>query len=562
MGLCISKMDNSQQYDDLVYEGWLYNCADEFEKSLDVFNIAISLDPHREIAHMYRGVALRFLGKLDEGIKSYEQALKINPNYIYAIQNIAYAKAKDSGNVQSQEYLSVADKVIKFKAVTHDDYIGKSFAYEKLGNIDKQIEMMKEALKLDANPMTYFNLGVVLDAQGKHAEAEGAYRSSLDLKKEAKVCYNLAIVREKMGDGDDAIALFMEAIKLNPKDPLSYSALGSTLYYNGKETEAIKFLNKAFEVYQDPANHDGLCADNHAYLEAVFSHERAELLAKFTELSAANAKIIEFDVSAASSSEKDAVQKLNREGTRLKEQNKAALDKLPQMLDADTGSIQAIVMQLLQQNIAYQARLDAIEAPTKYVLSLKATPKLHHYYDGLVYTITAAYTSSQVTEAGNHAVDTSNIGVSIIAGVASLAPIGGNIIGKAINTGYGVIKTAAVKREAAQVSKIASTPGECEKLVLHLSMKLTIDPSKSDEINHIAERPMQDLGLFAKFMHWGEGFCNKINGEHFVSPEAKLGRNDALKVLDAIVEGRIDLEARDSLVEQFCACVMGYADDA
>ena len=33
-------------------------------------------------------------------------------------------------------------------------------------------------------------------------------------------------------------------------------------------------------------------------------------------------------------------------------------------------------------------------------------------------------------------------------------------------------------------------------------------------------------------------------------------------MLDAIVEGRIDLEARDSLVEQFCACVMGYADDA
>ena len=405
----------------------------------------------------------------------------------------------------------------------------------------------------------------MLAEQERYVEAEGAYRSSLDLKKEAKVCYNLAIVREKMGDGDDAIALFMEAIKLNPKGPLSYSALGSTLYYNGKETEAIKFLNKAFEVYQDPANHDGLCADNHAYLEAVFSHERAELLAKFTELSAANAKIIEFDVSAASSSEKDAVQKLNREGTRLKEQNKAALDKLPQMLDADTGSIQAIVMQLLQQNIAYQARLDAIEAPTKYVLSLKATPKLHHYYDGLVFTFTAAYTSSQVTMAGVHSIDTSNVGVSMAAGLLSAAPFGG-MAAEVLKVGHAAVKTAVVKREAAKVSHVAATPGECEKLVLHLSMKLTMNPTKSDEIEHIAEHaPLRDAGIFAKLKSLGDDFKAKVNGDRYKAPEAKLGRDDALKMLVAIEDGYVVRDTYDtieSLAGKLCAYVIDDGFDA
>ena len=592
MGICTSKVDRSQQYSDYIYDAERYNRNEDFRKSLAMCDEAISLNPRGEIAYIYRGIALRKLCKLEEGIASYKNALEINPNYIYATYCIAYANAKDNGNIESPEFLLVLDQVINFRAKTFDDYIAKSLAYECLGDIDKHIEMARSALKLkeDAityynladtlceqgkyveaesayrdslkikeDALTYYNLGHMLSEQGKYVEAESAYRDSLKIKEDAATYTNLGNVYKKLGDYTKAETSYNSALSMDESDPLTYAGLGQALYRRGDEQKAIETLNKAFEVYTDPSNQKHLSEANHKGLQEIFSHERAELLKKFEELSAI--KIEPIDETHLDPVEKYYVKEFNQKAIAAEEAKKAVESKyVTQSFDQkQTLTISVADMQaMIQYCLPLMAEKKAIE-------QINAQKSTSYYHHGLVSTLTTAYTSSQITVSGDHAIDTSNIAVKAVATVAKVAPFGGAILAGAITGGYAAYKTSVVSKKACHIYNIASTPGECEELARHLSMKLTLHPKKLYEINHVHEYK-ESSGIFSGLVSTLEGFVGgistKIHGKIFDHKESELGRDDALKILVAIEEGKIGRDfgdTEDILIGQFCSCVLGDA---
>jgi choline-sulfatase len=87
------------------------------------------------------------------------------------------------------------------------------------GNLPRSIQLMREAVALDAAPASYWNsLGMVLGAHEEMAEAEKAFRQALDRDKgNAQYAYNLGLAILRQGRRDDARQLFEKSLALDPR---------------------------------------------------------------------------------------------------------------------------------------------------------------------------------------------------------------------------------------------------------------------------------------------------------------------------------------------------------
>jgi tetratricopeptide (TPR) repeat protein len=104
------------------------------------------------------------------------------------------------------------------------------------------------------------NLGLTLRKQGKAAEAISIYERALEVEPESvKVHWQFGEVLEQQGKNDDALEQFHQAVKLAPADPRIRTDLGVKLARGGKFAEAAEQFAEAIRL--DPNNaeaHDDL----------------------------------------------------------------------------------------------------------------------------------------------------------------------------------------------------------------------------------------------------------------------------------------------------------------
>ncbi len=119
--------------------------------------------------------------------------------------------------------------------------LGRTLEGEKL--LRKAIRKNGKIAKL------HFNLGNMLDIQGKIKDALFSYNAALKLNPlDDMTLVSLAVVYGKLGRLEDGITSCRKALKINPKNPNALTNLGHFLWRLGNAPEAIKAMEQALDI--------------------------------------------------------------------------------------------------------------------------------------------------------------------------------------------------------------------------------------------------------------------------------------------------------------------------
>ena len=222
----------------------------KLDEAIEAYREALSIKPDYADAYYNMGNAFKVQGKLDEAIEAFSKALSIKADYAQASNNMGLV-------FQEQGKLNEAIEAYTKASSIKPDYAGAYYnmgkAFKDQGKLDEAIEAFSKALSVKANyAEASNNMGLVFQEQGKLNEAIEAYTKASSIKPDYAVAYNnKGNALRDMGKLDEAIEVYTKALSISPDYAMAYTNMGNTLKDQGKTDEAIEAYNKALSISPD-----------------------------------------------------------------------------------------------------------------------------------------------------------------------------------------------------------------------------------------------------------------------------------------------------------------------
>jgi len=217
------------------------------KEAIDCWQQALRLDPNFAKAHNNLGFAYTKQGRLDEAIGEFKEALKLNPNDAVAHNNLGVAY-KDQGRLD--EAIGESQEALRLNPNYAEAHNNLGIAYAKQWRHDEAIREFREALRLNPNLVeVHNNLGNAYNDQGRHDEAIGEYQEVLRLNpNDAEAHCNLGNAYGDLGRHDEAIGEYQEALRLDLNLAEAHYNLGLAYYERGRHDEAIGEYKEALRL--------------------------------------------------------------------------------------------------------------------------------------------------------------------------------------------------------------------------------------------------------------------------------------------------------------------------
>jgi tetratricopeptide (TPR) repeat protein len=246
--------------------------------------IAIKLQNNQIEVECYNAIALvkSSLGKHEEAIDAYRQAIHMVPNQITAWNHmgnlclkihrndeaiIAFQKTIEHspedpiawiglGNVYSQigymnDAIRAYQKAIAFAPTLPQPWNGLGSVYASIGKLDEAIHAYQKSIQLNQQSITpWLGLAHLFSKYDRDREVIKAYQQALDIdSKNSSIWNNLGQTFLKLGDYQQAAHSFSKAIQLDQGSGRAYSNLAITYTYMGKHREAISLYTRSIESF-------------------------------------------------------------------------------------------------------------------------------------------------------------------------------------------------------------------------------------------------------------------------------------------------------------------------
>jgi eukaryotic-like serine/threonine-protein kinase len=187
-------------------------------------------------------------------ITYYEDALKKDPNFALAYAGVAdaslvmYHEKKDS--FWSQKALAAAQQAERLNDNLPEVHFSLGNVYTASGKGAEAVSELKRALELAPNSDDgYRGLGKAYLALGQKDQALQAYQKAIDLNPYYWVNYNYAgQAYSDVGQYDKALAAFQRMIELEPENSFGYLNTGMVYFQQGKYDQCIPFFQKALQI--------------------------------------------------------------------------------------------------------------------------------------------------------------------------------------------------------------------------------------------------------------------------------------------------------------------------
>jgi serine/threonine protein kinase/Tfp pilus assembly protein PilF len=272
------------------------------EKSYhDMFGIPPQPDPGRRSptagTSFFAGVGLSRVGKPDQAIGFYNEALSLRPNDPLTLYNQGIAFSATNQEVRAVRAYDEALAIIRTSGVEQLEVsvqVNRANSLTALGRIDEAMESYENAIALrpdDAVPyfsrawgynmagnyhlaladyqrctelqpqfyLAYSDRGLLLHQLGQYDEAKKSLERAVEIKPDFAAGYfHLANTCVKLGDDEEALHYYGKALENDPFHIRAATNLGNLYYKMGDEIEALE--NFSYAVARDPTFSQGYWA--------------------------------------------------------------------------------------------------------------------------------------------------------------------------------------------------------------------------------------------------------------------------------------------------------------
>lgn len=188
------------------------------------------LDRYGDVARLWceHGVALHQCGRVEEAAESYRRALRTEPRYALAYNNLGVALAHAGDAAAAREALL---RAIELDATLVRARLNLARWYVRQRDGLGAMALLRELTTFRPTDATaWFELGAVMASLGRDAEARQAFVKAIELDaSHAGARYALADVLARLGDQDGAARETQQALVLSPMRPESRMQLGIEL---------------------------------------------------------------------------------------------------------------------------------------------------------------------------------------------------------------------------------------------------------------------------------------------------------------------------------------------
>lgn len=270
--------------------GYLGRCYEElgqyqeatqaYQEAINAFNLgeksckkAVQIDPnndtarsalvvlnyHQESAYSNIGHSYKALGKYQDAVKAYEQAMRVALDFsdtdlsLFYICDIGYSYIELN---RFEEAIQVAKKVIGIKPnyVSAKRLLGH--AYSNLGRYEEAKEALKEAIRTVPDfEESHYNLGVVYTKLSRYEEAIKAYKQAIRINPDyAEAHWGVGLSYSQLGHYKEAIQACKQAVKIKPDFAQAHFSLGLDYLIMGDTGSAFNEYKTLKTLDKDLAN--------------------------------------------------------------------------------------------------------------------------------------------------------------------------------------------------------------------------------------------------------------------------------------------------------------------
>jgi tetratricopeptide (TPR) repeat protein len=228
---------------------YAYGEDEKYDESINYYDKLSAFKDYRDlsIALNNKGYSYLRLNNLNEAIKCYEEAIRLNPQDPLSYLSYARALAPSDKN-KAVEYFK---KAIDLSPQDITVYRELSNLYINNNQKDKVIDLYKEAiLKFNDVPDFYFELGYFYFNEGDFVESIHYYDKVLEFNEYPDRCAalnNKGLSLFQLNKNDAAIECYKECILLNPGYTLAFVNYARALAPSDKN-KAVEYIKKAIDL--------------------------------------------------------------------------------------------------------------------------------------------------------------------------------------------------------------------------------------------------------------------------------------------------------------------------
>jgi len=240
----------------------LFEKLGEIDKAIDAYKKAAAADYQNPVIHL--GLASAYLKKNDsqKAIEELNLAIKFDPESVepHAVLALLYFSQDKVSEAGSEYEKALANASMQDpQNTTIYQRLGLLYLQQKnLNAAEKTYRLLLNLSPLDVD--AHFYLGNVLDELKKREDAIKELKTVLQLKPDYHQALNYLgyLYVEENRNLDEAEAMIKKALELEPENGAYIDSLGWLYFKRGKIKEAVRELEKAVALIEDPVIYDHL----------------------------------------------------------------------------------------------------------------------------------------------------------------------------------------------------------------------------------------------------------------------------------------------------------------